>query len=98
MSYDIPEDKLTQELCLYQGKYGTYIEAPVRYFKNDSDYVCVSEPIIVTFTPLDADKILQARVKALDVEIESVRARDQARIDDLKDQKQRLLAITQEPS
>lgn len=94
MSYDIPEDKLTMSLCLYQTQYGNFLESREGFAEKNPEYVCVSEPITVTFTPLDPDKVLQARVAALDNEIEKVRAEASRKIDDLKDQKQRLLAIT----
>lgn len=98
MSYDIPEDKLTMKICLYQTEYGCYVQSKEGFAKKRPEYVCVSEPVTVTFTPLGADVILQERVRALDAEIERVRAESQAKISGLKDQKQRLLAITQEPS
>ena len=90
------EDEFTREIALFQNKYG-YISEWRSDWDND-DYVRISEPVTVTYKPLDRDEVLKARVKALDNEIKAVRAEAENKINDLKDQKQRLMAITCEES
>ena len=99
MSRTIPEEKLTQSIALYFSKYGNVmVEKAGGWAEEHEDYVRATEPVEITFTPLPDEDILKGRVEALDREIEKVRAESTAKITDLKDQKQRLLAITYEES
>jgi hypothetical protein len=80
---------------VYLSKLGyPYIRTIGDFMENDSDYVRATEPLEVTFTPLSDEVIVEGRVKSLDAEIEKTRAEMSLKINDLKDQKQRLLAIT----
>lgn len=64
--------------------------------EDDPDYVVVSQAMPVTFQPLDADVILESRVKRIDKKIEETRAELTRQIASLTDEKNRLLCITQE--
>jgi len=90
-------DKKTMTVAIYSSKYNaTSVNEVVEWIEEHKDYIRISEPQTVTFTPLDHEVVLKLRLDALDREIESVRATAQATVDDLEDQKQRLLAITHE--
>lgn len=89
--------KKTMTVAIYSSKYNsTSVNEVVEWIEEHKDYIRISEPQTVTFTPLDHEVVLKLRLDALDREIESVRATAQATVDDLEDQKQRLLAITHE--
>ena len=94
MDNSVPKKEFTRELALFQTKYGGIVEWRADW--EDEDYVRVSEPVTVIFKPLDHDIILRSRVDALSREIAKVRAEAQAKVSDLEDQRQRLLAITHE--
>ncbi len=97
MSRTLKDEDLTKELALYKSAYGTTFVFRVSESMDESvDYAQVSEVIDVTFTPLSDEVIVTARVKSIDAEIDKTRAEMNLKINDLKDQKQRLLAITHE--
>lgn len=85
--------KKEMKVYLYQTKYS---DATVSHFEfnDDDDYVLLAKPASVTFEMLDRELVLKARVDALNRQIQEVRANAQAKVDDLEDQKQRLMAIT----
>ena len=97
MNRAIKEEDLTMTVCLYVTKYNSAtISKSEGWMSEESDYVCVSEPLEVTFTPLDDEVVLKARVDCIDNQIEKTRAELTRKVTDLQDQKQRLLAITHE--
>lgn len=97
MNRAIKEEDLTQVVAIYTTQYGTLFTSEVDGYKEtDPDYVRVTEPMKVTFTPLDDEIVLKGRIDAIDNQIEETRAELTRKISDLTDQKQRLLAITHE--
>ncbi len=89
------EADLTREVALYCSKNGYLaVQHTGGWMDNDDDYVRISEPLEVTFTALSDEVVLASRVDAIDEEIKITRAKFTKTLDDLKDQKQRLLAIT----
>ena len=97
MSRTIKEEDLIFDVALYMNKYGRITTNETSdWIENCEEYVRVSSPQTVTFVQLPDEDILVLRLHALDKEIEKVRAESTRKIDDLKDQKQRLLAITHE--
>ena len=97
MNRAITDEDLTVTVALYLSKYGTHtVNKFDCWIDEDSDYVRVSEPMEITLTPLDDETVLKARVDSIDNQIETVRAELTRKVNDLTDQKQRLLAITHE--
>lgn len=95
MNRAIEKKDLTQRVALYRMKYGTLrVNAIEDWIEDDADYIRVSDPVDVTFHPIPDDEILAARVSKIDREIETVRAELTRRVNELTDEKQRLLAIT----
>ena len=84
--YATPYSEMTASAYDFGGEFG------------DPDYILLAEPQSVKFEMLDHDTVLAARVGQLDNEIQKVRAEAEERVNDLKDQKQRLMAITYEES
>jgi hypothetical protein len=97
MNRAIKDEDLTKTVALYSGKYHTAIFEVEGWIEEHKEYVRVTEPVEVTFTPLPDEVVLEGRVKAIDNEITKTRAELTQRINDLTDQKNRLLAITHEP-
>ena len=97
MNRAITEEDLTHTIAIYVNKYGGASTNDVcDWIEEDADYIRASEPLEITFTALPDEVVLEGRVKSIDAEIQKVRAEFTVRIDDLKDQKNRLLAITHE--
>ncbi len=95
MNRAIEEKDLHRIVALYASKNGYLAVQHISgWMDNDDDYVRVSEPLEVTFTALSDDVVLASRVDAIDKEIEITRAQFTKTLDDLKDQRQKLLAIT----
>lgn len=95
MSRVLKEEDLTQRVAIYRMKYGTLMVTEHDDFREtDPEYVRMTEPVEVTFTPLPDETIVAGRVSALDAEIQKVRAETEVKINRLIDEKQRLLAIT----
>ena len=95
MNRAIKDEDLTQSVALYLSKYGsTTVWTVSNYMEEHENYIRVSDPLHVEFTALPDDAILRGRVKSIDKEIEKTRAELTRRIEDLTDQKNRLLAIT----
>lgn len=91
------EKDLTRNIAVYASKHGSLSVNDIRnWIEEGSDYVRVSEPMEVVFTALSDEVVLGARVQQIDGEIEKTRAELTRRINDLTDQRQRLLAITHE--
>ncbi len=97
MNRAIKEEDLTMSVCLYISKYGNAtVEKAEGWMQDDKDYVQLTEPTEITFTPLPDEDVLKSRVDSLDNQIEVTRAELTRKVNDLLDQKQRLLAITHE--
>ena len=97
MNRAIKDEDLTQSVAIYALKYGTLVISEVDdYSEMNADKVRLTERLEVTFTPLEDEEVLAAQVQFIDNEIEKTRAELTRKIEDLKDQKQRLLAITHE--
>jgi len=89
------DKKNTKTVAVYQTEYNNEtLNEVVDWIERSERYIRITEPQEVMFIPLDHGVVLKARLDALDREIRSVRAIAQAKVDDLKDQRQRLLAIT----
>ena len=98
MNRAIKDEDLTHRVALYRSKYNYITVSDMStWIEENEDYVRVSEPIDVRFVALPDDVILKSRVNALDKEIAKTRAELNRRIEDLTDQKNRLLAITHQP-
>ena len=82
------------KVYLYQTKYSDATVTNYEFRDDDDDYVMLAKPSTVTFEMLDREVVLKSRLDALDRQITEVRAVAQAKVDDLEDQKQRLMAIT----
>jgi len=80
-------------VALYQGKYSENVWLVDSWVEDADDYVRTSDIVEVEFTPRPHKDIVLERVRALDAEIKSVRATMVAKINNLEDQKARLLAI-----
>ena len=94
-------DTIKVTVAQYVDKYGNEMVSdyePDSWIENNKDYVRISEPVGVVFIPLSHETVLKLRLEALDQEIKSVRATAAATISNLEDQKQRLMAITHEPT
>ena len=95
MSRTLKDEDVTQTIAVYISKYSCGSVNKVEdWIEESSDYVRATETLEVTFTPLSDEIIVKGRVKSIDAEIEKTRAELNLKINDLKDQKQRLLAIT----
>ena len=93
MSENTVENK-TMKIALYAGKYNSEsVNEFDDWIEKHNEYVRITEVLEVTFVPRDHDVILQARVACLDREIKNVQADAEHKVNDLKDQKQRLMAI-----
>lgn len=93
------KDKITKTVALYSSEvFDNDVSEVSEYLEDHERYVRTSEPLEVTFTPLPDKVILDGRVKSIDAEIEKTRAELTLRINDLTDQRQRLLCITHEVS
>ena len=98
MNREIKDEDLAVSIALYRSKYGYFSASEVSdWIEENEDYIRVTEPIHVEFTALPDDAILRARVASIDNTIEKVRAEYTVRINDLTDQRNRLLAITHQP-
>jgi len=97
MNRAIKDEDLTQSIALYVSKYNNISVSSVDcWIEADADYVRATEPLTVTFTALPDETVLAGRVASIDAQIETTRAELTRKIEDLKDQKQRLMAITHE--
>ena len=95
MNRALKEEDLTREVALYQDKWGfVSVTGNIDYIAKKSEYAILSEPVTVTFKPLPDEEVLASRVAMLDAEIKKVRAKLTVKVNDLEEQKQRLLAIT----
>lgn len=96
MNRTIKEKSLTRKVALYESKYGllTVNDFEDWIEEESADYVRVSEPIKVTFVSLADEEVLNNQIKSIDAKIEHTRAELTRRINELTDQKNRLLAIT----
>jgi len=90
MSRTLKNEELTQAVAIYLGKYGITIHTVETWIEKSNEYIRATEPLEVTFTPLPDEVI----VKSIDAEIKKTRAELTRKVNDLEDQKQRLLAIT----
>lgn len=96
MNRTIKEKSLTRKVALYESKYGllTVNDFEDWIEEESADYVRVFEPIKVTFVSLADEEVLNNQIKSIDAKIEHTRAELTRRINELTDQKNRLLAIT----
>ena len=93
----LKDEDLTRKVAIYISKYYYQIVNDCNEsWEEDEEYVRATEPLEVTFKPLSDEVIVKGRVKSIDAEIEKTRAELNLKINDLKDQRQRLLAITHE--
>ena len=98
MNRAIEDKDLTHRVALYRSKYNYITVSEIStWIEENEDYVRLSEPINVEFTALPDEVVLGLRVKSIDKQIEKVRAEYTVLIEDLTDQKNRLLAITYQP-
>ena len=96
MSRTLKDEDLTQTVAIYIGEYSTHIHAVDDWIEKNNKYVRATEPVEIKLTPLSDEIIVKGRVKSLDAEIDKTRAEANLKINDLKEQKSRLLAITHE--
>ena len=82
------------KIALYQSKYCLGAHIVSDWIEGADDYVRTTEAIEVEFVDIPAEVVTAGRVKAIDSEITTLRAEFQKTLEDLMDQKQRLLAIT----
>ena len=95
MNRALKEEELTLKVALYVSKHGSVSADDVQdWIEEHPDYIRCSEPLTITFKPLPDEIVLAARVAMLDAQITEVRAKLTMKVNDLEDQKQRLLAIT----
>ena len=99
MNRAIKDEDLTQTVALYSDRWGgVQAYGMVDWIEESTDYVRVSEPLEITFTALPDKDVLKDRVDAIDKQIETVRAELTRKVNDLTDQRHRLLAITHDKS
>ena len=84
-------EKRTQTLAVYQAvKHGWQSVLPYSEGEKDNeDYVCISEPVTITFRPRKSDEVMAAAVAAIDAQI--VEAQQAVR--SLEQRKAELLAL-----
>ena len=83
-------------VAIYTVKSTELIRKVDPWLENNANYVRITEPVTVTFESRKHDDVLCDRIACLDEEIKDVRAEAQAKVNDLEDQKQRLMALTHE--
>ena len=95
MNRMISERDLKQTVALYADERGHIsIIQSGGWADRCESYVQISEPSDIKFKPLEDEEVLRKRVDAIDRQITKVRAELTAKVADLTDQKNRLLAIT----
>ena len=82
------------KIALYQSKYSLDAHTVTDWIERADDYVRTTKIVDVRFVDLPVEVITASRVKSIDSEITTLRAEFQKTLEDLMDQKQRLLAIT----
>lgn len=82
------------KIALYQSKYSLSPHVVTDWIEEAADYVRTTEAVEVEFVDLPAEVVTASRVKSIDNEITTLRADFTQALEDLIDQKQRLLAIT----
>lgn len=98
MNRSVKEKDLTRIVAIYAMKHGTLLTSDFEEWKEKSvDYVRLTEPFEVKFVALSDEIVLSTRVDQIDKQIEQTRAQSTLKINDLMDQKQRLLAIAHDP-
>ena len=87
------QDTVTKTVYLYQTKYSNQ-HVSGHDWSDDSDYVVLAEPVEVTFKLRDRAAVVVDRIKAIDGEIQNIRAEATDKVNRLTELKQKLLAIT----
>jgi len=87
--------KLAQYECIQHG-YTTFDDAD-SWIEEHEGYVRITEPVEVEFTPCDRVTVTEQQVAALDSMIEAIRAAAGVKVNEIKDRKAKLLALTHEP-
>ena len=96
-SFEIKEKDTTQEFALYTTKYGSFlIISKGSCLENDPDYVRVSEYVTHTFSLRKKADIILNAVANVDQSIAVELFNMEKRLQDLRNYKQTLLAITYE--
>lgn len=68
---------------------------------NDANYhsgsVRISEPIAINFSPLSDEKVIESALQTIDAAELQLRNEFQQKLDELKEQRSRFLALTHQP-
>jgi hypothetical protein len=86
------------KIALYQSKYSLSAHEASNWIEESKDYVRTSEVLDIDFPLLPIEDVTAARVESIDSEITEVCATLKRRIDELTNEKRRLLAITHNPT
>jgi len=86
------------KIALYSsyGSSYTHPQEAEGYYEDDPNYVRTSEIVEVEFTELEHATVVLAQVARVDHQIEDVRADLTRRVQDLEEERSKLLAITSE--
>jgi len=82
------------KIAIYQSKYSQILSEADDWTEAHNDYIRISEIVEVEIPMLSDSEQVEAKVKFIDDQIQDVRAELTARIEELTEQRQRLLAIT----
>ena len=90
------KDPMKREIALYEDEWGgsPYVYDVTPYMEEHSEYVRVTKPAIVQFTPLTREEIVPVQVAKIEKQITKVQAKAGLKVTDLKRRKQELLALT----
>ena len=84
-------EELTRTIAMYQSDYGSIHTVTVGCAPDS--WICVSEPLTVTFKPIPQDVIVAGIVSVIDAQIEKERTNSFVRITRLEQRKAELLAL-----
>lgn len=89
--------KKTIELALYATEFGNeYVQEVSEWIDNNERHVRCSSKEKVTFNRISESKIIAGRVKAYDCKIKEEQAKAEVVINEIKRQRQELLALPSE--
>ena len=71
-----------------------YGESDLQYH---NDYIRISEPLKISFESLKTNELIQTAVKAIDAQEQELRAELEKKLQQLRDFKSQLLALTYQP-
>jgi len=90
-----------RQIALYQDPKRGHVFVATYWGERDAILhagdIRISQPLDVRFDQLPKDELVQTAIAALDAAEQTVRCEMQQRIDEIRERKQQLLALTYEP-